>query len=98
MTIIKKFEPEQPKKVFSKKYISLVAIFLFALTLVEIWTNNTVVIYGEKFEKLSTISKQLNLENQILENEIAKNTSLNSIASKSAQLGFSTPESIQYNR
>lgn len=97
MTIIKKFEPEQQKSGFSKKYI-LVIIFLFGLTLVEIWTNNTVVIYGEKFGKLSELAKQLDLENQILENQIAKHTSLNSIASKSAQLGFTPPESIQYIR
>jgi len=98
MTIIKKFDPEEPKKGFSKKYISLLSSFLFALILVEIWTNNNVVVYGEKFEKLSQLAKQLNLENQILENQIAKYTSLGSIASKSAQLGFSTPESIQYIR
>ena len=98
MTIIKKFEPEEPKKGFSKKYISLLAIFLFALILVEIWINNNVVVYGEKFENLSAVAKQINLENQILENQIAKYTSLGSIASKSAQLGFSIPESIQYIR
>ena len=98
MTIIKKFEPEEPKKGFSKKYISSLAIFLFALILVEIWINNNVVVYGEKFENLSAVAKQINLENQILENQIAKYTSLGSIASKSAQLGFSAPESIQYIR
>ncbi len=98
MTIIKKFDTDQPKKGFSKKYVALAAIFLLGLTLVEIWTNNTVVIYGGKFEKLSDSAKQLNLENQILENQIAKLVSLNSIASKSAQLGFKAPESIQYIR
>lgn len=98
MTIIKKFEPEQPKKGFSKKYIILVIVCLFALMLIEIWASNNVVTYGEKFEKLSLLSKTLNLENQILENEIAKNQSLSSIASKSAELGFSEPQSIQYIR
>lgn len=98
MTIIKKYEPEEPKKGFSRKYVSLVIIFLLGLTLVEIWTNNSVVVYGEKFEKLSELAKQLDLDNQILENQIAQNTSLGSIASKSAQLGFSPSESIQYIR
>ncbi len=98
MTIIKKFEPIDSKKGFSKKYLSLVVACLFMLMLVEIWVSNNVVTYGEKFEKLSTISKTLSLENQILENEIAKFKSLNNIASKSAELGFLEPQSIQYIR
>ena len=98
MTIIKKFEPEEPRKGFSKKYMVLIITGLFALMLIEIWASNNVVTYGEKLEKLSLLSKTLNLENQILENEIAKKESLTSIASKSAELGFSKPESIQYIR
>lgn len=98
MTIIKKFEPEKEKKGFPKRYISLVVVCLFVLMLIEIWANNNVVEYGEKFEKLSSLAKTLNLENQILENEIAKQQSLSSIASKSAELGFSQPQSIQYIR
>lgn len=98
MTIIKKFEPEEPKKGFSKRYIVITTVFLFALTLAQIWTSNTVLVYGEKFDRLSEVAKQLSLENQILENEIAKHASLDNIASKSSQLGFSAPESIQYIR
>lgn len=98
MTIIKKFEPEKEKKGFSKRYISSVVVCLFVLMLIEIWANNNVVEYGEKFEKLSSLSKTLHLENQILENEIAKQQSLSSVASKSAELGFSQPQSIQYIR
>lgn len=98
MTIIKKFEPDQPKKGFSKKYIALSLICLFVLMLIEIWISNNVVTYGEKFEKLSSLQKTLSLENQILENEIAKKESLNNIASRSAELGFSEPQSIQYIR
>lgn len=98
MTIIKKFEPEQPKKGLPKKYISLMAAGIFILMLVEIWASNNVVTYGEKLDKLSMLTKTLSLENQILENEIAKNNSLQNIASKSSELGFSDPKSIQYIR
>lgn len=98
MTIIKKFEPEQTKKSFSKKYIALSLGCLFILMLAEIWASNNVVAYGEKFDRLSSIAKLLSLENQILENEIAKRESLTNVASKSAELGFSQPESIQYIR
>jgi len=98
MTIIKKFEPEEPRKGFSKKYIILVTICFLMLIVTQIWASNNVVTYGEKLEKLSRFSKQLNLENQILANEIAKHESINNVASKSAELGFSQPESIQYIR
>lgn len=98
MTIIKKFEPEQPKTIFPKKYIVPILLSLFVLTIAEVWASNTLVSYGDKFESLSRVSKSLQMENLILENQIAKNTSLVSIASKSASLGFSEPESIQYIR
>lgn len=97
MTIIKKFNPEQ-KKSSPKKYLILVFCSLFILTLAEIWANNTMVIYGEKFEKLFSLQQSLSLENQTLENLIAKQSSLLNIASKSASLGFSKVESIQYIR
>ena len=97
MTIIKKFEPVE-KSTYPKKYGALVILALFVLTVIEIWASNIVVTYGEKFESLSKLSKSLKMENQVLENEIAKNSSLISIASKSAELGFSKPESIQYIR
>lgn len=98
MTIIKKFEPEEPKKVFGKKYIAVGVICLFILMLAQIWASNNVVTYGEKLERLLTLEKSLNMENQLLKNEIAKRESLSNIASKSAELGFSEPESIQYIR
>lgn len=98
MTIVKTFDQVEPKKGFSKKYAGLVGIALFILMIAEIWASNNVVTYGEKFEKLSMLAKTLNLENQVLENEIAKQQSLSNVASKSAELGFSEPESIQYIR
>lgn len=98
MTIIKKFEPVEQRKGFSKKYICLVVTGLLILMLVEIWASNNVVEYGKKLEELSSLSKTLNTENQLLENEIASGKSLNNVASRSAELGFSAPESIQYIR
>lgn len=98
MTIIAKFDPEEPRRALPKKYIGLGLFVLFVLTLAQVWASNNVVTYGEKLEELSALSKTLSLENQILENEIAGRESLNNIASKSADLGFSEPESIQYIR
>ena len=98
MTIIKKFEPEQPKSRINKKFVVLIFISLLSLTLIEIWVTNIGAAYGEKFEKLTAAENNLLLENQILENQIAQGASLNNIASKSASLGFSTTASIQYIR
>lgn len=98
MTIIKKFEPEAPKTSLPKKYIALAVVSLFTLMLMEIWVSNNVADYGEKFAKLSQLTKTLSLENQVLENEIAQQQSLKNVASKSSELGFSQPESIQYIR
>lgn len=96
MTIIKKFEPEQQKERFPKKYIIVVSFSLFVLVVIEIWANNTSAAYGDKLDSLSRISKSLEMENKILENDIAKSSSLISIASKSAKLGFFKSQSIQY--
>jgi len=98
MTIVKKFEPELKTKGISKKLAAYIAICLFVLTLVQIWVSNTVVSYGEKFKKLSSLEQTLKMENMILENEIAKRASLTNLATKSAELGFSKVESIQYIR
>lgn len=98
MTIIKKFESIEQKKKFPRKYIVMAIIGLFSLTLMEIWVSNNVIAYGEKYEKLSVLEKNLKMENQILENKIAENSSLKIIASKGAELGLSRSEGIQYIR
>ncbi|MDP3973649.1 MAG: hypothetical protein Q8P92_02325 [Candidatus Daviesbacteria bacterium] len=96
MTIIRSFETEIEPKKFSKKYIILTLAAIFALVIVEIWVNNTLLIYGEKFDNLSNIEKNLKLENQILENQIARETSLEKLSSKSAELGFTQAQDVKY--
>ena len=98
MTIIKKFDTEEINQKFPKKYIFLITASLLTLIIVQIWTNNTSVTFGEKFEQLSKLAQTLKMENQILRNEIARESSLEVVASKSAKLGFSKAESIQYIR
>lgn len=97
MTFIKKFETNN-KNGFAKKYLTLAVSFILVLVIAEIWANNIMINYGERLDKISSLETTLKLENQILENEIAKHASLMSVASKSADLGFSTPQSIKYIR
>jgi hypothetical protein len=98
MTIIKKFEQDIPEGKVTKKYSAVIIIIILILVLVEVWVNNTLSIYGEKFEDLSSTEKVLNMENQILQNQIAKSESLENLASKSAELGFYKNQDIQYIR
>lgn len=98
MTITKKFETQVMQKKFPKKFIGLAIFGLFTLVIIEIWASNTVIAYGEKLENLTLLEKNLKIENQLLENEIAKNSSLQVVASKSSQLGFTPVKSIQYIR
>lgn len=103
MTIIKKFdtsEVKKPKSVFhiSKKFIILSVISILILVVVEVWASNTVVTFGDRLERISALQQSLRMENQILENEIAKRSSIYSIASESAMLGFSKPSDVQYIR
>ncbi len=102
MTIIKKFDTKEinkpSQKVFLIKVIFLTAIGFFILIILEIWANNTVVTYGDKLESVTVLQKTLLMENQILENEIAKKAALTNIASESAILGFSKSEKLEYIR
>lgn len=98
MTITKKFDPDKEIKKFPRKYIVFIALILVMLVLVEIWVSNTTVAFGERFASISNLKKTLETENQILQNEIAKFSSLYNVATQSSQLGFSHPESIQYIR
>ena len=103
MTIIKTFDTAETQNGvrlvgIPKKYIVLTIISLVILALIGIWVSNTAVAFGDKYKKLADLEKNLKMENQILENEIAKNSSLSSIASKGAELGFSSTLSIQYIR
>ncbi|MBI2335100.1 hypothetical protein HYU96_04890 [Candidatus Daviesbacteria bacterium] len=98
MTIIKKFDPEQYSAKFPKKYIILAAVSLLILAIAQIWVNNTVVSYGAKLSSIDKLKDNLEMENTLLESELAARLSLASIATESSKLGFSKIESIQYIR
>lgn len=101
MTIIHKFEPEKEKKETTwktRKFILIIGFFLLGLTIAEIWVANTLANFGEKFEKISNLQKSLEQENLMIENEIATNSSLQNIASKSGALGLNFSKSVKYIR
>ena len=81
----------------SKKFI-LVSILIIFFAVAEIWVNNSLAKLGGQFESTLNLQKSLMLENQLLENEIATEASLQKIASQSASLGFIKPLKVQYIR
>lgn len=82
----------------SKKPLILLGIFLLILIVAQIWVNNALVSDGEKLENIIKLKKTYEMENILMENEIANNLSLATIATRSSELGFLTPEKIQYIR
>lgn len=101
MTIIKKFEPEKEKKESiwkTKRFVVVIGFFLLGLILAEIWVANAIANYGEKFENIQRLQRTLEQENQLLENELEKESSLQNISSSSAALGLIEPKSVKYIR
>lgn len=98
MTIIKKFDPQDYNNKFPKKYVFLAVVILLSLALIEVWISNALATFGKKFDEMTQLEQTLEMDNQILENSIAKDASLKSIATESSELGFFKPENIQYIR
>ena len=80
----------------TKKPIILSVFVLVVLALLQIWANNILVSYGEKFDGIGRLEQSLQLENQILENKVAKFSSLDSIATASSALGLMPTKDVQY--
>lgn len=101
MTIIKKLELEKKKQsqiIPSKGIIFLASFFISSLIVAEIWVSHTIVSLGEDFKDIENLQKSISSENLLLQNEIAKHSSLINVASKSASLGFSPTKKVQYIR
>lgn len=70
-------------------------IFIGAIFL-EVWAVNRLATYGEELSKIDSAINKFNLENKILENDIAIKSSLNKIEKLSGNLGFEKPAKIEY--
>lgn len=95
MTIIRSFDKEKDRKI-DIKYLTFLIIFVSFLVILKIWVNNIISSYGEKLERTSNLQESFVLENEILENEIARFSSLQVVLKESQMLGFSGPKSIKY--
>ena len=78
-----------------KIYIVSAVIILMAI-IVEIWTVNRLSTFGQELNKLDQQKAALQLNNQVLQNEIAQDSSLQEISNESKNLGLQPIAHIQY--
>ncbi|MFH0937016.1 MAG: hypothetical protein V1808_01860 [Candidatus Daviesbacteria bacterium] len=90
-----KQEEERPKKRLLK-VIRVTVVLVLVIFFLEIWMMTRLSTYGNKIQELKQTKDAITLENQILENTIAKNSSLNLVEKKASQLGFGSIKNLEY--
>lgn len=78
------------------KYIIFGMIFFLTTFSLEIWIVNRLSTYGDKIQELKVAEAKLELENQIIANSIAKDSSMIALEKKAAELGFGSINQIEY--
>ena len=81
--------------------IVLVRIGIFCiglLLLLQIWVSHTMITQGANLKKIDDLQSSLIEENLILSNQIASASAYLNIATRSGELGFTTPRTVQYIR
>jgi len=78
------------------KLIKIAGAVFLLIFLLEIWIGNQLSVYGNKIAELKQAKANLTLENQILENTIAQNSSLSYIEKKAQEFGFENIKNLEY--
>mgnify|MGYP001562751220 CR=1 FL=1 len=71
-------------------------IFCLVILSAEIWIVNRLSTYGNKIYELKQAQADLELQNQVLANSIAKASSLAQLEQKATLLGFNNINQIEY--
>lgn len=90
-----KKEENRPRQRILKS-IRLGAVILLVVLFLEIWAANRLSTYGDKIQDIKSAKMAIELENQVLENQIAQQSSLASIEIRAVALGFTTVKNWQY--
>lgn len=77
-------------------YAKFGVAILFLVLVLEIWMMNRLSTFGDKINQLKVNKASLILENQVLENRIARKVSLLNIESKASQQGLQSVKNIEY--
>jgi hypothetical protein len=78
-----------------KRYLIFGILIILPLVLLEIWSVNRLATLGVEINKLENSAASLSLENQVLQNEIAKRSALSQVEAESKLLGFEKVKTIQ---
>ncbi len=81
---------------YSRRTAVICIVVAVSLLLIQIWVAHITTTSGEKLKEIDNLQKILKSENQLLENEISKFSSINHIATEAASLGLDVPKNIQY--
>jgi hypothetical protein len=91
MKKIELIEEQQRKKRY-KLLSSVIIGITILLSMLQLILANTLASYGNDLARYSVEEKDLTLQNEILMKQISQFTSLQTIASKAAELSLKTPE------
>lgn len=86
----------QPQNLLKKQIFFLFGIIIIMVTILEIWAVNRLATFGDQISKTNEAKNALKLENQLLENQIAQQSSLLQAANTAQALGFENIKNIQY--
>lgn len=92
--ILKQAENRPRKRVFKMVWVFTMVILLVIFA--EVLVVNRLSTFGSKIQQIKDSQANLRLENQVLENEIAKHSSLLSVESSSSKLGFESVKNLEY--
>lgn len=79
-----------------KKILIFLGLILLIVAVLEIWSVNRLATFGEQINKLERSKAALKLENKLLENEIAKYSSLSEAQKYAPHLGFENTKKVEY--
>ena len=81
---------------FRKKLLMFFSLIIGLVTIMEIWAVNRLATFGSEISKLEAAKASLQMENIILENQIAEKASLKQIEESSKKFGFVKTNKIEY--
>lgn len=76
--------------------LKVMGVFCVLVFILEIWMVNRLSTDGQKIAEIKAAEARLELENQVLENTIAENSSITALEQKMAPLGFDTSKNFIY--
>lgn len=78
------------------RYLVFGMVFFLITFSLEIWIVNRLSTYGDKIQELKVAESKLELENQIIANSVAKDSSMIALEKKANELGFSSINQVEY--